>query len=267
MSADLNATALSDLESRLPTGKVVHFYNLFPGCRPPQRAARDGHGTIPIRAYRHCEALCSAAAFGWHVFPPMDFQLVWDGSTEIQWTYGDAEGWYPLDVAQFPYFANQFDEGAPDDARGFSPPFLTAFVEPGVVQIWTGLVARTAPGWNLLLRPPANVPRDLGYEHFEGIVETDRWFGPLFFNVRLTRTEVPVRFRAGYPVMQVQPVRREMLGLVDSFEVSDGLASLSETDWEAFRHTVVRPNQDPSRIRGAYGAESRRGKRRGQEGA
>jgi hypothetical protein len=116
MSADLNATALSDLESRLPTGKVVHFYNLFPGCRPPQRAARDGHGTIPIRAYRHCEALCSAAAFGWHVFPPMDFQLVWDGSTEIQWTYGDAEGWYPLDVAQFPYFANQFDEGAPDDS-------------------------------------------------------------------------------------------------------------------------------------------------------
>jgi hypothetical protein len=135
------------------------------------------------------------------------------------------------------------------------------------VQIWTGLVARTAPGWNLLLRPPANVPRDLGYEHFEGIVETDRWFGPLFFNVRLTRTEVPVRFRAGYPVMQVQPVRREMLGLVDNFEVSDGLASLSETDWEAFRHTVVRPNQDPSRVRGAYGAESRRGKRRGQEGA
>jgi hypothetical protein len=248
---------------------IVRFHNLFPGCRPPQRAARDGHGTIPIRAYRHCEALCSAAAFGWHVFPPMDFQLVWDGSTDVQWTYDGAEGWYQLDVAQFPHFAGRFDESAPEDAKGYSPPFLANFVEPGVVQIWTGLVARTAPGWNLLLRPPANVPRDLGYEHFEGIIETDRWFGPLFFNVRLTRTGVPVRFRAGYPLMQVQPVRRATVtdALLDNFAVSDGLESFSEADWDSFRQTVVKPNKDPNRRSGAYAAESRKGKKREERSA
>jgi hypothetical protein len=253
-------------EAREP---IVRFHNLFPGCRPPQRAARDGHGTIPIRAYRHCEALCSAAAFGWHVFPPMDFELVWDGSTEIQWTYEGAEGWYPLNVAQFPHFADQFDEGAPEEAKGFSPPFLANFVEPGVVQIWTGLVARTAPGWNLLLRPPANVPRDLGYEHFEGIIEADRWFGPLFFNVRLTRTDIPVRFRAGYPLMQVQPVQRPTLtdSVLESFEVSEGLESFTAADWASFGTTVVKPNKDPNRRRGAYAAESRKGRKRDEREA
>ena len=57
---------------------------------------------------------------------------------------------------------------APDDIKGFSPPFVGALQEPGVVQIWSGLVARTAPGWSLLVRGPANLPRSLGYEVYEG---------------------------------------------------------------------------------------------------
>jgi len=243
---------------------VVRFHSLFPGCRPPQRAARDGHGTIPIRAYRHCEALCSAAAFGWHVFPPMDFELVWDGSTEVQWTYEGAEGWYPLTTAQFPHFSALFDRDAPEDARGFAPPFLSKLTEPGVVQVWTGLVARTAPGWNLLVRPPANVPRDLGYEHYEGVVETDRWFGPLFTNIRIVRTDVPVRLTRGYPLMQVQPVQRATLtdAVLESYEVAEGLDSFAEEEWELFRRTVVRPNSDPDRRRGTYAAEARKGRKR-----
>ncbi len=72
-------------------------------------------------------------------------------------------------------------------------------------------MARTAPGWSLLVRPPANLPRSLGYECFEGIVETDRWFGPLFVNLRLTRTNVPIEFDADFPLLQVQPVHRSLL--------------------------------------------------------
>jgi hypothetical protein len=52
------------------------------------------------------------------------------------------------------------------------------------VQIWSGLIARTAPGWSLLIRPPANLPRLPGLDAYEGLVETDRWFGPLFTNHR-----------------------------------------------------------------------------------
>jgi hypothetical protein len=247
------------------TAPLVQFYNLLPGCRPPQRADRSGYGILPTRAFRFCEAVCSATAFGWHFFPPMDFSLVWDGGTDVQWTFEGAEGWYQLSgAAQFPYFAEHFDAAAPPEVQGFAPPFLARLPEPGVVQIWSGIVARTAPNWNLLLRPPANLPHDRGYDLYEGIVETDRWFGHLFTNIRFTRTGVPVNFSAGYPFLLVQPVHRDTLAasVLDNYAVADGVAAFGEAEWQDFAKTVVRPNIDPNRRRGAYAVEVRQRKKR-----
>ena len=91
----------------------------------------------------------------------------------------------PSQKSTVPGFADYFDKTAPADMQSFSPSFLAAFKEPGVVQIWSGLIARTAPEWSLLIRSPVNLAHSQGYEHYEGIIETDRWFGPLFTNVRL----------------------------------------------------------------------------------
>ncbi|WP_426958467.1 DUF6065 family protein [Muricoccus radiodurans] len=243
---------------------LVRFHNLFPGAPPPERADRAAKGILPTRAFRHCEALCTASSLGWYLYPPMDFKLVWDGGTDVQWTYDGAEGWYQLTAAQFPNFADQFNASAPDEAKGFSPAFLANFPEPGIVQIWTGIVARTAPGWNLLVRPPANMPRSHGYDLYEGIVETDRWFGPLFSNVRLTQIGVPVIFQAKWPLLQVQPVHRSTLAntLLENFEIADGVEDLAPEDWADFRSTVVRPNVDPERRRGAYAVRVRQRRKR-----
>jgi len=62
---------------------------------------------------------------------------------------------------------------------------------------WEDLVARTAPGWSLLVRPCPNLPRSQPIELYEGIIETDRWFGPLFTNLRLVKTDVPIPVRNG----------------------------------------------------------------------
>ena len=35
---------------------------------------------------------------------------------------------------------------------------------PAGLMLWSGFVARTAPGWSLLVRQPANLTRSLGYE-------------------------------------------------------------------------------------------------------
>lgn len=252
----------------VPEPAFVRFHSLFPGCRPPQRAARAADGTLPTRAFQHCEPVCSASGFGWYLFPPMDLQLVWDGGRDIQWSYAGAEGWYQLGAAQFPGFAAAFDAAAPDHAKGFSPLFLAALREPGVVQINTGIIARTRPGWNLLLRAPANIPRDLGYDQYEGMVETDRWFAPLFTNIRLLKIGVPVRLSAGFPLVQAQPVQRSTLedGVLGRFRVEEGLSALSEQDWEEFHRTLVRPNEDPHRRRGAYGVDVRRQRKRGAAG-
>jgi hypothetical protein len=251
------------IEDSAHNGHGLTFFRAVPGCRLPQRADRSAAGTIPTRAFRYCEAVTSASAFGWYAFPPISFSLIWDGGSDVIWTYQGADAWYPLKAAQFPNFADHFDSVAPSEFKGFSPPFLSAFKEPGVVQIWSGLFARTASEWSLLVRAPANLARSQGYDHYEGIVETDRWFGPLFTNIRLTRTNAPVEFDAEFPFVQVQPVHRSVYGdALDAFEVVPALDEFGTREWDAFRTTVVVPNVDPDRRRGQYSAEVRRQRKR-----
>jgi len=146
---------------------IVHFHRLIEEARPPQRADRSAIGTLPTRAFRYCEAVRSATGFGWWVFPPTDLRILWDGH-DIFWHHATLHDWLPLQPsAQFPWFADRFDASAPETLKGCSPPFLTALPEPGTLQIWTGLMVRTAPDWSLLVRAPANLPCPGGHVAFE----------------------------------------------------------------------------------------------------
>ncbi len=238
---------------------LVTFHRLVHQARLPQRADKSAAGSLPTRAFRYCEAITSAAAFGYYIFPPLDFSLMWDG-VSVSWTFEGADGWLPLRSAQFPGFAEEFDNVAPEGIKGFSPPFVTALQEPGLVQLWSGLVARTAPGYSLLLRAPANLPRPGGYELYEGIVETDRWFGPLFGALRLTRTHAAVEFRAEYPLFQAQPLPRASYAesALNDYELVPELSQFSADDWDDYYDSVVRPNVQGHRPRGQYAASSRK---------
>jgi hypothetical protein len=168
-----------------------------------------------------------------------------------------------LPSAQFPGFAAQFNVAAPPTLRDCSPPFLTALPEPGSLQIWTGLMARTAPGWHLLVRAPANLPAPGGFSLYEGIVETDRWFGPLFTNLRFTRTGVPIRMRADFPLLHLQPLQKSAYSdeIMSSMELVSDMRELHADDWADYRSTIVVPNEDPDRPFGAYAVAARTRKR------
>lgn len=256
----------SPQEEVAPKQPLVTFHRFVAKARLPMRADKSGIGSLPTRAFRYCDAVVQAAGFGYYIFPPTGFSLLWDG-TDITWTYDGAEGWMPLKAAQFPHFAAEFDAHAPDDIKGFSPPFLGALQEPGLVQFWSGIVARTAPDWSLLVRPPANLPRKSGFELFEGIVETDRWFGPLFAAIRLTRTGQPVEFSPDWPIFQVQPIPRHVYDdrTLNDYELVPDLSGLRPDDWDEYYDTVVRPNIQKDRQRGQYAAATR--KRRKASGA
>jgi hypothetical protein len=243
-------------------GPLVRFHAVTAGARAPRRADRAAGGTLPTRAFRYCEAATSAAGFGWHVFPAIDMALVWDGAA-IRWTWRGADAWYPLTVAQFPGFRATFDAAAPEAVRGYSPPLVGALPEPGLVNLWSGLFARSRPGWSLLLRAPANLPRAAGYEVYEGIVEADRWFGPLFVNLRLTRTDTPVEFRTDMPLFQVQPIPREAYSeaSLNGFDVAEGVAGMAPDDWAAFEASVVAPRRGAGCPLGRDAAEVRRRRR------
>lgn len=233
---------------------VCQFFRLVPDAPAPRRADSSADGMLPVRGYRYCEALRSASAYGWYVYPPLNFSLVWDG-TEIAWTYEGADSWYPLRSAQYPGFRQLFENAVPDDLKPLAPPFLLAAREPGVVQIWSGYLARSAPGWALLSRSPVNIPRTQGYEHFEGIVETDTWFGPLFTNIRLTRSNSPIEFSVRYPLFQIQPLLRTCY-IESSFTISE-LKDLGPADWDRFAVTM-RPNTDNTRSLGHYAVDTRK---------
>jgi hypothetical protein len=244
---------------------VLQFNRLIEQARLPVRADRSAAGTLPTRAYRYCDAVTSASGYGWWVFPPMDLQLIWDGEA-VFWHFESAPDWLPLtSAAQFPGFSTAFNHAAPADLEGCAPPFLTALPEPGVVQIWTGLMVRTAPDWSLLVRGPANLAGTGGFSLYEGIVETDQWFGPLFTNLRLTRTHKPVQLRSDFPLLQVQPLPRLAYAdeTLDATDLVPDMASMRQEDWAAYHSSIVVPNDDPERGFGAYSVAVRKRRRGG----
>lgn len=241
------------------TRPLAQFIQLVEGGRLPRRADRSVGGTLPVRALRYCEPVSAASAFGWHVFLPRRFQLLWDGN-EVFWRMAGLPDFQPLRSVHYPDFEDTFDAIAPEHVRGFAPAFLSASVQAGTVQVWSGSMARTAPGWSLLVRPVANLPRPSGYELYEGIIETDEWLGPLFTNVRLTRTGVPIEFDDDVPFMQVQPLRKGDYdeASLDDYSVAPDARSLTTEDWQCYAETVVKPNSVEDRRRGAYAARVRK---------
>jgi hypothetical protein len=247
--------------------KLVTFHRLIPTAPLPQRADRSAAGILPTRAFRYCEPATTASGFGYYIFPAMDFSLRFDGY-DVLWTYEGVGEWFPipkLGAVQFPGFADYFDSVAPPECTQFAPPFLAVLEIPGFMQIWSGLVARTAPGWSLLVRSPANFGRPGGYEPFEGVIESDRWFGPLITNIRLLKTNTPIDFRKEHPMLQVQPIPRTAYqdATLGNYELVPELRQFTPEDWSDFHDTVVRPNTMCQRPRGQYASAVR--KRRAAE--
>jgi hypothetical protein len=80
----------------------------------------------------------------------------------------------------------------------------------GILTWHLPILFRTPPGYNLLVRGPANHPKD-AVSPLEGIVETD-WASATFsMNWKFTRKLMPVRFEVGEPMCMIVPQRRAEL--------------------------------------------------------
>lgn len=231
---------------------VCRFYKMIPEAPDPARADPSADGMLTMRAFRHCEAVRLASSLGWYVFPPLNFSLQFDGEF-VWWTHEESEEWEIVDGQIFPGHDDVL-RNVPPAPAGLIPAFLTPLREPGTVQIWSGLFARLAAEYMLLSRGPVNMPH-MGYDHFEGLVDTTLWFGPVFSNIRLKSTGVSIHFHTSTPLFQVQALPfaacrkqpAEVLGLDD----------LSTEDWDAYEQVLSRAANHERQL-GAYGAEVRR---------
>lgn len=243
---------------------TLTFYRMYPAAIPPMRADKAALGAMPTMAFRHCEPMRTASAFGWYVFPPEDIVLKWNGADVF--CLQDDE-WCPLAQACLPGFSEYWDEHAPSEMAGLPPPFLTRLPVPGVVQIWSGLLCSTREDWSVLVRPPVNVRGSRLYAPFEGLVESDRFKPfPLFINIQLIATDVAIELPKLTPLFQVQPLMRGTYGDVAHRYVdreglgalTDGQPAMSEQDWAGYRKTirVEIPNETPES--GQYTAATRK---------
>lgn len=209
---------------------------------------------MPIRAHWGCLPLRRASAFGWHLFPPIRFSLMWNGGSELLWAYAGAENWLPLHVAHIPGFPTLFDRAAPFELRPFAPPFLVALGQTGIVQVWTGLFAQSVPGWKLLIRSPANAARSKSYEIFESLLDMQGRLSPLFMKIHVLRTNAPIEFDPDSPVAQLQPLQSAIAeSAFDDFKVIAGIEKFTAADWADFRNAVA--------ARSSYGAKVTRSSR------
>jgi hypothetical protein len=223
----------------LAAGPIVTFHRVYPGATPIMPADRSALGTIPAAALQYCEPVCSASAFGWYVFPPANIRLLWNGVD----VFHDVDGqWEPLASIHLPDILDHWNSHCPDDLKDMAPPFLTSLFVPGLVQIWSGMLASTAEAWSLLVRPLANVAQSRFYSCFEGLIETDKFKPmPLFMNIKLMATDVAIEIPKTKPLFQVQPILRSCYASADCVEI-EGADKLTEADWIGYRKRIRSSN-------------------------
>jgi hypothetical protein len=108
-------------------------------------------------------------------------------------------------------------------------------VEPAVMQMWTGCIFETPPGYCLQIRSPINFPMNPPFHVMEGILETDWMQYDIWINLVFDRKDEWVSLRPdGPPVAQIVPVHRESI----------------EADWKMGENTLV--NRDTKEANRAF---------------
>lgn len=243
---------------------IVKFHRIYPAAVPPMRADKSALGMMPTMAFRHCEPVRLASSFGWYAFPAEEVHLRWNGSDVFVL---QDDGWQPLSRCELPGFGQYWNQHVPPDLADLAPPFLTRLPMPGMVQVWTGLLCSSAPGWSVLVRPPSNMRGSFLFSPSEGIIETDRFkLCPLFMNLQLVATDVEIVLPKLVPLLQVQPLLRETyqpaahaseeidgLGLQE-----DGRPALSQQEWQDYRRAIRIADEGQPPEAGHYAADTRK---------
>jgi hypothetical protein len=148
----------------------------------PAPAPREWMSSTDQRFANRCLPLLIANQGGWVLLNNIAFSAMWSGGNAV-------------DAVSVSY------------DQGHSPPLAGSYFGYGIVTWSIPFIFRTPPGFNLLVRGPANSPKD-AVSPLEGIVESD-WMSSTFtMNWKITRPFIPVRFEVDEPICMIVPQRR-----------------------------------------------------------
>ncbi|MGW7201294.1 DUF6065 family protein [Streptomyces chryseus] len=182
------------------------FFGCFDGVVEPSPADSILAGTAPFRGTVHCQPFREANGYGWYSYSPVECFLKWDGSG-FYWLPVGQSSWMKMpDSGVTPRILYKLGGRDLSDDLLLSIPVFAPAPEPGILQVWTGLVAVTPPEWSLLVRGVPNMPGNLVHEVLDGIIETGWWHGPLVGNLRFRKTDQVVHLRPAVPLFGIQPI-------------------------------------------------------------
>ena len=241
------------------TAPFVEFFQLVPNSRPPLKADRAVGGTISTRALRYCEAITSASGFGWYVFLPMRFRVVWDGH-DMLWTYdGTRRVAAVIESCAVSRIQGPFRSIRARPRQGvFANLPLTIHPARRVAnmdRLHCQDSTRLEPAGSRR-RQPVEEPRVRNTRRYH---RNRPLVWALFDNIQILKTDTPIEFRNDIPFLQVQPVHKEVYSdkFLRNFVVKE-MHELGPDNWEKFHRTVVTPNIAPERTRGGYAISARK---------
>ena len=207
------------------TGGDVADMPLIPA--PRERAWMDA---TPARFANRCLPLLIANQAGWHVLSAHKVAITWDGGPRV-------------------------DNLRVEHLGGGEPFAASSHFGSGILTWTIPYVFRTTPGFNLLVRGPANMPKD-GICALEGIVETDWLEASFTVNWKLTRPNHTVIFEIGEPVAMIVPqprgelecFRPEIRDIADDPEVEAAYQRWADSR-NQFNAALKQPGSDAQRQR------------------
>jgi hypothetical protein len=144
---------------------------------------RDWMNDAEHRWPNRCLPLLMANEAGWVLLNAHGFVATWNGEISA-------------DSVRVDFDERDVNQPRPESHFGY-----------GILTWTVPYLFRTPPGWNLLVRGPANWPKD-GICPLEGLVETDWSVATFTMNWKLTRPNCPVRFDVDEPFCMIVPTRR-----------------------------------------------------------
>ena len=188
----------------------LNVWKCHPKAARIEKASKHLNGTANEAGVKMCRPYGSANQTGWWLWPPVDMDVVWRGD---KFERNEIEPYTAVDRQLVEKLIKDSDQTNIDtwcpEATGRTK-FTWGEVEPELVQIWSGLIFETPPGWCLLIRSPINCGVQ-PYHIMEGILETDWMQYDIWFNVVFDKKDEVVKFRKDQwpPLAQIIPIRRE----------------------------------------------------------
>jgi hypothetical protein len=175
---------------------------------PAEKTLND---TANPAGIKWCVPYATANRLGWWVFPSVDIDITWKGEDKFEHVLHSP--FPPTESILTRKLLNPHDAVDPEQwcpNAGGRSKFNWGGVEGNIVQIWTGVILQTPPGWCLHARSPVNCQRQ-PYSIQEGILETDWMQYDLWTNIVFHEKDVKVCLRKDQwpPLAHLIPIRRE----------------------------------------------------------